>query len=196
MLVAEFELALCGSFRTCRIQRATPPGTAPKKPLFTKPLAGDERHQDDVNDHEKAGALGAADQIQLRGVRGVLQMPQRPRIYYSESQKALMWERWRKGESLQKIAQLFDQNHSSIQQIFAVTGGIEPPRRRRSNHALTLAEREEISRGLVAGQTIRSIADTLGRARAKCHSALALGGGRSQQLKECFSRTFNLRGDY
>jgi hypothetical protein len=42
-------------------------------------------------------------------------MKQRRRIYYSETQKALMWERWRKGESLQKIAQLFDRNHSSVQ---------------------------------------------------------------------------------
>lgn len=44
-------------------------------------------------------------------MRGVLQM--RPRIDYTESQKALMWERWQKGESLQQIAQLFDRNHSS-----------------------------------------------------------------------------------
>jgi hypothetical protein len=43
-----------------------------------------------------------------------LQMKQRPRIHYTESQKALMWERWQKGESLQQIAQLFDRNHSSI----------------------------------------------------------------------------------
>jgi hypothetical protein len=40
-------------------------------------------------------------------------MKQRPRIYYSERQKALMWERWKQGESLQQIAQLFDLNHSS-----------------------------------------------------------------------------------
>ena len=40
-------------------------------------------------------------------------MKQRPRIYYTESQKALMWERWREGESLHQIAQLFDRAHSS-----------------------------------------------------------------------------------
>lgn len=51
-------------------------------------------------------------------------MKQRPRIYYTESQKALMWERWQKGESLQQIAQLFDRNHSSIEGILAETGGI------------------------------------------------------------------------
>lgn len=51
-------------------------------------------------------------------------MKQRPRIYYTDSQKALMWERWQKGESLQQIAQLFDRNHPSVQRILAETGGI------------------------------------------------------------------------
>lgn len=50
-------------------------------------------------------------------------MKQWPRIYYTDTQKALMWDRWRAGESLQTIARLFDRNHSSIQQIFAETGG-------------------------------------------------------------------------
>ena len=45
-------------------------------------------------------------------------MKRRPRILYSESQKALMWERWKKGESLQQIAQLFDRNHSSVNRIW------------------------------------------------------------------------------
>jgi IS30 family transposase len=88
----------------------------------------------------------------------------RPRIYYTESQKALMWERWQKGESLQQIAQLFDRNHSSIQPILAATGGIRPDSRCRSRLALTLAERGEISRAVVAGHSIRSIAAQLGRA--------------------------------
>jgi transposase len=91
-------------------------------------------------------------------------MKQRPRIYYTESQKALMWDRWQKGDSLQQIAQMFDRNHSSIQRILAESGGIRPTQRRRSRLALTLAEREEISRAVVAGQSIRSIAKSLGRA--------------------------------
>jgi IS30 family transposase len=90
-------------------------------------------------------------------------MKQRRRIYYSESQKALMWERWRKGESLQHIAQLFNRNHSSVQGILAQTGGIQPAPRRRSRLALTLAEREEISRSLAAGDSIQSIARRLSR---------------------------------
>lgn len=91
-------------------------------------------------------------------------MKRRPRIYYTETQKALMWERWRKGESLQQIAQLFDRNHPSIERILAESGGIRPAQRHRSRLSLTLAEREEISRAVVTGQSIRSIATSLGRA--------------------------------
>ena len=91
-------------------------------------------------------------------------MKRRPRIYYSASQRALIWERWRKGETLHQIARLFDRNHSSIQPILAATGGIRPIPRRRSRLALTLAEREEISRGMLAGSSIRAIAASLGRA--------------------------------
>jgi IS30 family transposase len=91
-------------------------------------------------------------------------MKQRPRIYDTEADKALMWDRWRKGESLGAIARLFDRHHSAIQGILARTGGIRPPERRRSRRALTLAEREAISRGVVAGHSLRSIAASLGRA--------------------------------
>lgn len=104
-------------------------------------------------------------------------MKQRPRIYYTESQKALMWERWRKGESLQQIAQLFDRNHSSVQRILAETGGIRPAPRCRSRLALTLSEREEISRGLVAGHSIRSIATRLRRSPSTISREINRNGG-------------------
>lgn len=58
-------------------------------------------------------------------------------IYYSETQKALMWDRWHKGVSLQQIAQLFDRNHSSVERLLAETGGIRPVQRRRSRLAMT-----------------------------------------------------------
>ncbi len=108
-------------------------------------------------------------------------MKQRPRIHYTESQKALMWERWQKGESLQQIAQLFDRNHSSIQPILAATGGIRPAPRCRSRLALTLAEREEISRAVVAGHSIRSIAAQLGRAPSTISREIKRNGGQ-----ECY----------
>lgn len=88
-----------------------------------------------------------------------------------------MWERWRKGDSLQHIAQLFDRNHSSVQRILAQTGGIQPAQRHRSRLALTLAEREEISRSVVAGLSIRSIASRLGRAPSTISRELQRNGG-------------------
>jgi len=105
-------------------------------------------------------------------------MKQRPRIYYTEGQKALMWERWQKGESLQQIAQLFDRNHSSIQRILAEMGGIRPAQRCRSRLALTLAEREEISRAVVAGHSMRWIATSLGRAPSSISREIGRNGGQ------------------
>jgi IS30 family transposase len=89
-----------------------------------------------------------------------------------------MWDRWKKGESLQQIAQLFDRNHSSIQPILAETGGIRPAQRRRSPFALTLAEREEISRSLAAGHSIRSIAELLKRAPSTISREINRNGGQ------------------
>jgi IS30 family transposase len=91
-------------------------------------------------------------------------MKRRKRIYYTDTQKALMWDRWQQGESLHQIASLFDRHHSSVRNILAEHGGIRPPVRRRSPRVLSLAEREEISRGLAAGRSIRTIAALLGRA--------------------------------
>ena len=104
-------------------------------------------------------------------------MKRKPRIYYSDSQKALMWERWRQGDSLQKIAQLFDRNHSSVERILAETGGICPAQRCRSRLSLTLAEREEISRAVVAGKSIRHIAVSLGRAPSTVCREIKRNGG-------------------
>lgn len=105
-------------------------------------------------------------------------MKYRTRTYYPDSQKALMWERWKKGESLQKIAQLFDRNHSSVGGILAETGGILSTKRCRSQFALSLAEREEISRGLMAGQSIRSIASQLDRAPSTVSREIQRNGGQ------------------
>ena len=104
-------------------------------------------------------------------------MKRRPRILYSESQKAQMWDRWKKGESLQQIAQLFDRNHSSVIRILAEAGGIRPAQRCRSQRALTLAEREEVSRALVAGLSIRSIAALLVRAPSTISREIKRNGG-------------------
>ena len=105
-------------------------------------------------------------------------MKYRQRIYYSASQRALIWDRWQRGETLHQIAGLFDRYHSSIQRILAETGGIRPAERRRSRLALTLPEREEISRALVAGRSMRSIAASLRRAASTVSRELRRNGGQ------------------
>ncbi len=105
-------------------------------------------------------------------------MKYRPRIYYTETDKALMWDRWQKGDSLHSIARLFGRSHGSIAGILARTGGIRPPQRRRSRRALRQSEREEISRGVVAGQSLRSIASSLGRAPSTVSREINRNGGR------------------
>ena len=104
-------------------------------------------------------------------------MAQRPRIYYSEKQRALMWDRWQQGESLHSIARLFDRYHSSVQKIIGEHGGIRPASRRRSRLALTLEDREEISRGLASQQSLRSIASVLGRSPSTISRELQRNGG-------------------
>lgn len=108
-------------------------------------------------------------------------MKRRPRSFYTDSQKALMWERWREGESLHQIARLFDRAHSSVRGILAETGGIRPVQRCRLELALTLAEREEISRAVVAGQSVRSIALRLERSPSTVSREIKRNGGR-----ECY----------
>jgi transposase, IS30 family len=105
-------------------------------------------------------------------------MKQRPRIYYSETQKALMGDRWQRGDFLHQIAQWLGRYHPSIQRILAETGGIRPVPRRRSRLALTLAEREEISCAVVAGHAIRSMAASLGRAPSTISRELKRNGGQ------------------
>jgi hypothetical protein len=106
-------------------------------------------------------------------------MARRSPIYYSDTQKALMWERWKAGDTLHQIASLFDRSHSSINGILAQSGGIRPPERRRSRLALSLTERENISRSLVAGQSIRAIARELGRAPSTISREICRNGGRN-----------------
>ena len=100
------------------------------------------------------------------------------RVYYTEADKSLMWDRWQKGESLNAIGRHFGRSHSSVQNILSKTGGIRPSKRRRSRLALTMAEREEISRGVVAGQTLRGIAALLGRAPSTVSREIHRNGGR------------------
>src|SRR5262245_52746074 len=90
--------------------------------------------------------------------------PRRKRRFYTAAESAEIWDRWRRGEGLWTIARAFGKTSSSIFNHLQPHGGIRPRRRCRSRLALTLAEREEISRGLVDGLSTRRIASQLGRA--------------------------------
>jgi IS30 family transposase len=107
-------------------------------------------------------------------------MARKPRIHYTETDKAVMWDRWRKGDSLERIAQLFDRGHGSVARILLMTGGIRPPKRVRSRRTLSVAEREEISRGVVAGCSLRSIAASLNRSPSTISREIQRNGGQQQ----------------
>jgi IS30 family transposase len=104
-------------------------------------------------------------------------MKQRRRIYYSASQRAEIWDRWQRGESMSSIGRGFERASSSIFSVLSPSGGIRPPDRKRSRCALSLIEREEISRGLVAGRSLRAIAAQLGRAPSTISREVDRNGG-------------------
>ena len=83
-----------------------------------------------------------------------------------------------KGESQSSIARHFGRGHSSVQRILGETGGIRPAQKRRSRLALTLSEREEISRGLAQHLSMRGIACTLGRSASTVSREIRRNGGR------------------
>ena len=85
------------------------------------------------------------------------------RKYDTAAERAEVWERWKRGEGLIEIGRALGRRHSSLFELMMPTGGIRPPPQRRSARSLTLAEREEISRGVVAGRSARSIARALAR---------------------------------
>ena len=104
-------------------------------------------------------------------------MVYRTRIKYTAAQKADIWDRWQRGESLNAIGRLFDRPSSSVFNMLAPTGGIRPPPQRRSRLALTLAEREEISRGIACDLSLRAIATRLGRAPSTVSREVNRNGG-------------------
>lgn len=106
-------------------------------------------------------------------------MKHRRRIYYSAAQRAEIWDRWQRGESMSSIGRLFDRQSSSVFSVISPTGGIRPPDRKRNSRALSQSEREEISRGLSIQQSLRSIARHLGRAPSTISREVRRNGGRT-----------------
>ena len=99
------------------------------------------------------------------------------RVGFTSAQIIELWGRWKRGEGLKAIGRVFGKPSSCIFNHIKPTGGIKPAARRRSRLALSLAEREEISRGLVAGRTVRAMAAALGRAPSTVSREIARNGG-------------------
>ena len=95
-------------------------------------------------------------------------------------QRTDMWSRWKAGQSLHEIGRAFGKNHVSIHFMLSQHGGIAPTARRRSLVTLTLAEREDISRGIASGSSIRDIARGLERTASTVSREVARHGGRPQ----------------
>ncbi len=104
-------------------------------------------------------------------------MKYRTRTFYTDTQKSEMWDRWQRGESLSSIGRRFNRASSSIYPLLARTGGIRPPARVRSRLALTLFEREEISKGLHGEMSLRSIARSLKRPASTISREVGCNGG-------------------
>ena len=97
---------------------------------------------------------------------------------FTELEKAEVWDRWQGGEAMRQIARRLGRESSSVRTLIEDTGGVRPMPRRRSPRCLSLIEREEISRGVAAGESLRRIADRLGRAPSTVCREVARNGGR------------------
>jgi IS30 family transposase len=100
------------------------------------------------------------------------------RFGLSEVEKRDVWSRWKSGQTLHEIGRAFDKPHSCIRAVLLPRGGIPPVARRRSRLALTLAEREDISRGIACGWSLREIASGLDRAASTVSREVTRHGGR------------------
>ena len=107
-------------------------------------------------------------------------MKYRRRIYYSAAQRAEIWDRWQRGESMSSIGRRFDRQSSSVFSVISPTGGIRPADRTRGGLALSLSEREEISRGLSVRHSLRAIARQLGRAPSSISREVRRNGGSAR----------------
>src|SRR5580698_10693975 len=100
------------------------------------------------------------------------------RVWFTPQQKAELWERWKSGQCIAAIARtLGRRNKSGVYRVLALNGGIVPMPRRRAAGALRLEEREEISRGIAAGLSIRRIARDLGRSPSTVSREIGRNGG-------------------
>jgi IS30 family transposase len=102
----------------------------------------------------------------------------RKRREYSAAERRELWDRWRRGELVSDIARALDRERATIHATIRQRGGVVPAERRRSRLALTICEREEISRAVAAGESARWVACRLGRAPSTVSREIARDGGR------------------
>ncbi len=107
----------------------------------------------------------------------VLALAKRTRQRLSEEEKRELWRRWKEGESLSDVARALERRPSTIEWVLRSSGGVAPAVRTRSLRALSGLEREAISRGLAAGLSMRSIADSMGRAASTVSREIGRNGG-------------------
>src|ERR1700716_4437713 len=115
--------------------------------------------------------------LYLKGEMECALMGRRFHRGFTAAEKAELWDRWKRGESLKAIGRAFGKPSSSVYFLVAPYGGIRPAQRRRSRLALTLAEREMICRGVTAHQSTRSIAKVLGRSASTVSREMSRNGG-------------------
>ena len=113
---------------------------------------------------------------------------------FSAAAKTELWDRWQRGESLKAIGRVFDKPSSSIYYQLAPYGGIRPAPRHRSRLALTLEEREEISRGIAASESARSMARKLGRSPSTIAREISRNGGYNRYRASSADETAWMRG--
>ena len=118
--------------------------------------------------------------LYLKGKMECAVMGQRFHRGFTAAEKTELWDRWKRGESLKAIGRAFGKPSSSIYFLVAPHGGIRPAERRRSRLALTLAEREVISRGITAHQSARSMAKLLGRSPSTVSREMSRNGGHDR----------------
>jgi len=104
-------------------------------------------------------------------------MTQGKRSRLSSTQRTDIWSRWKAGQTLHEIGRAYGKPHSCIRCLLLPCGGIPPAARRRSGLALTLAEREDISRGIASGSSLREIARHLDRAASTVSREVNRHGG-------------------
>src|ERR1700675_2221175 len=105
-------------------------------------------------------------------------MIERKRTRLSPTEKNEIGGRWKAGQSMHEIGRAYGRPHPTIRKLLLPHGGIAPIARRRSGLALTLAEREDISRGIASDSSIREIARGMNRAASTVSREVIRHGGR------------------